>query len=198
MYAEILAIVCGSAIVMLFFNKGDLFQSTSGRVFLIGIILLTSGGILVSGSRGVWIALAVACLVTLLLYDRRKAAIFFFSIISVCILVIVSSTALRERASSIVTSFYTEDVKGSTGTRVELWKGSLLVFKQHPLFGVGTGNYQSFIEDLVHEKKIMEPSVAMHAHNIYFQALATRGIIGLVLTGGVFGRIDQMGDERNR
>jgi O-antigen ligase len=184
LYAEILAIVCGSAIVMLFFNKGDLFQSTCGRVFLMIIVLFTSGGILVSGSRGVWIALAAACLVTLLLYDRHKAAIFFVSIISVCILVTISSSALRERASSIVTSFYTEDVKGSTGTRVELWKGSLLVFKQHPLLGVGTGNYQSSIEDLVREKKIMEPSVAMHAHNIYFQALATRGIIGFVLTAG--------------
>jgi O-antigen ligase len=186
LYAELLAFVCGSAIIMLFIDKEDLFRSPGGRFLLIVIVFSTFGGILASGSRGVWIALAVACLVTLLLYNRRKAATFILSAIAVCILALLLSSALRERASSIVTSLYTEDEKGSTGTRLELWKGSLLIFKEHPLFGVGTGNYQSSIEDFVHRKRIKEPLVAMHAHNIFFQALATRGIIGLVLTAGFF------------
>jgi O-antigen ligase len=186
LYTEILAFVCGSAILMLFIDKVDLFHSLGGRLLLIVIVFLTFGGILVSGSRGVWIALAVACPVTLLLYNRRKAATFLLSAIAVCVLALLLSSALRERASSIVTSFYTEDEKGSTGTRLELWKGSMLIFKKHPLLGVGTGNYQSSIEELIQEKKIKEPLVAMHAHNIFFQALATRGIIGLVLTAGFF------------
>lgn len=183
-YAALLALVCGSAVIMLFWGKSFFCQSTMSRIFLLGTGSLTFGGILVSGSRGVWIALAVSCFVTLFIYDHRKAIIFLFSASAVCVLVVMFSSALRDRATSIVTSFYTEDEKGSTGTRIELWKGSLLIFKQHPLLGVGTGNYQFSIEELVREKKMKEPLVEMHAHNIFFQALATRGLIGLAVTVG--------------
>jgi O-antigen ligase len=97
------------------------------------------------------------------------------------IIIFSFNNTLRQRAISIVTSVYTEDEKGGTGARIELWKGALLIFHEHPLFGAGTGNFESNIIRLVQEKKLKETPTMVHAHNIYLQALATKGIIGFVI-----------------
>jgi O-antigen ligase len=105
---------------------------------------------------------------------------------------------LKEKATSIVTSFYTEDEKGSTGSRVELWKGALLIFKESPLMGVGTGNFESSIKRLVHEKKLKKTPTLVHAHNIFLQALATRGVFGIITTLGLFIALIKWGTEEIR
>ncbi len=187
LYAAILAFVSASTLIMLFVKKNDLYQSFMGRCFLLTVFFLTSSGILFSGSRSVWIALVVACMITLFLYNRRKAFLFFFYLVMVCILIFIFSSSLRQRAESIVTSVYNaDDVMEGTGNRLELWKGSLLLLKEHPFLGVGTWNFQSAIEELIQEKKVKEMPIRMHAHSLYFQALATRGITGFVLTLGLF------------
>jgi O-antigen ligase len=104
----------------------------------------------------------------------------------VTILIFIFSSSLRQRAASIVTSVYADNVTVGTGNRLELWKGSLLLFKRYPLLGVGTWNFQSAIEELIREKKVKEMPIRMHAHSIYLQALATRGITGFALTIGLF------------
>jgi O-antigen ligase len=93
---------------------------------------------------------------------------------------------LRNKAKSIVTSVYTEDVKGSTGTRIELWKGALLIFNESPLLGVGTGNFVPSINRLVQAKRLKEIPNVVHAHNIFLQALATRGILGFIILAMFF------------
>ncbi len=95
------------------------------------------------------------------------------------------SSSLRQRAISIVTSIYTDDVMAGSGNRLELWKGSLLFFKRYPFPGVGTWNHQSVIEEFIRDKKV-KTMPRMHAHSIYLQALATRGITGFAVTIGLF------------
>jgi len=197
-YAAILAFACGSAIIMFFFRENGLFQSRMGKVILLVTILLTFGGIISSESRGVWIALVAACSVTLFLYDRKKTFSFFFVILIAMTAIFIFNSTLRQRATSIVTSFYTENEKGSTGNRLELWKGSLMIFKERPLLGTGTGNFESSIKRLITEKKLKEMPYTMHAHNIFFQALATRGLIGFVITIGFFATLVKWGIKEIR
>jgi len=112
--------------------------------------------------------------------------------------IFIFNSTLRQRATSIVTSFYTENEKGSTGNRLELWKGSLMIFKERPLLGTGTGNFESSIKRLITEKKLKEMPYTMHAHNIFFQALATRGLIGFVITIGFFATLVKWGIKEIR
>ncbi len=150
------------------------------------VALLTFVGIILSLSRGVWVALFLSITITLFLYDRRKALIYLLCALVVMSVAFYLDIRLKEKASSIVTSLYTEDEKGSTGARLELWKGSLLIFKEAPLLGVGTGNFESNIKKLVDEGKLKEASTLVHAHNIFLQALATRGIVGFITTLSLF------------
>ena len=197
-YASMLAFACGSAIIMFFFRENELFQSRTGKAILLVTILLTFGGIISSESRGVWIALVAACTVTLFLYDRNKTLIFFFAILTAMTAIFIFNNTLRQRATSIVTSFYTENEKGSTGNRLELWKGSLMIFRERPILGTGTGNFESNIKRLIVEKKLKEMPYTMHAHNIFFHALATRGIIGFVITIGLFAALVKWGMQEIR
>ncbi len=198
LYAAILAFVSASAVMMLFIKKNILYRSRMGRYFLLAVLILTFGGVLFSGTRSVWIALVAACTITLFLYDRRKASIFFFSLVMIFILIFILSSSLRQRAISIVTSVYTDDATIGTGNRLELWKGSLLLFKKYPLLGVGTWNFQTAIEELIREKKVKEMPIRMHAHSIYLQALATRGITGFAVTLGLFSVLVAWGSREIR
>jgi O-antigen ligase len=186
LFAETLALASGSAIFMIFFRKDAILNLEIYRLFLLPVILLTLGGILFSGSRGVWIAFGVAMMVPLFMYEHRKALIFFLVSIIALSITFYFSINLRDKATSIITSIYTEDAKGSAGTRLELWKGALLIFKESPILGVGTGNFESSITRLVHEKKLKETPTLVHAHNIFLQALATRGIIGFATLATLF------------
>jgi O-antigen ligase len=112
------------------------------------------------------------------MYGLRKALIFLLVSIMALSITFYSSINLRDKAISVITSIYSEDAKGSTGSRLELWKGALLIFKESPILGTGTGNFESRIKNFVHERKLQEVPFMMHAHNVFLQALATRGIIG--------------------
>jgi O-antigen ligase len=144
-----------------------------------------------------WIALVTTCIATLFLYDRRKAFIFLLSFIIVATVFIASNNILKQRALSIATSIYTEDENGSTSIRIALWKGGLLIFKASPLLGTGLGDFERDIEKLVIEKKLKSPVIS-HAHNIYLQVLATRGIIGLAILLSLFTCLIRWGMNRIR
>ncbi len=185
-YATKLALVCGAAVFLLFYRGNGLFQSKKGFLFLLITAFLTFGGIVFAMSRGVWIAFLASCASVLFIYDRKKA-LFAFLIIMLFIGGILSfNKPLRARAISIITSVYTENEQGSTGNRIELWKGSLLLFKESPLLGIGVGDYQTNIKRLIQEGKLKAMPTTLHAHSIFFQTLATQGVIGFTILIGLF------------
>ncbi len=185
-YAGIMAIVCSTAVLMLFFPTMRVFSSRRGFYFLVIIAFLTFCGAILSESRSIWVALIIAPVITLFLYDRKKAVILFFALASLIAVALLSNTMLKQRALSIVTSAYTENETGAVGNRLQLWKGALLIFREQPFFGTGLGDFSSDIKQLIIEKKLKEISNTDHAHNIYLQALATRGITGLALLFAFF------------
>ena len=181
LYAGLLAFVCGSTVLMVFMRSDSMQLSRQERYALYVILFFTFTGVLLSESRGVWVALIAACGMTLAVYDPKKTLVFMVSITGLLLLVFSFSPGLKSRASSIITSLYTEDEKGSMGGRIELWKASWLMFKRSPLLGAGVGEFQDALADLVREKKVNKPLAVGHAHNIFMHALATRGIIGFII-----------------
>lgn len=71
-------------------------------------------------------------------------------------------------------------VRDSMGKRMEMWRVALVGFMERPLLGQGTGHFRAVARDQV-EQGIAAPSMVayQHAHSEYFDALLTRGLIGL-------------------
>jgi hypothetical protein len=73
--------------------------------------------------------------------------------------------------------------------RVLTWKAAAKIFESHPLVGVGFGGFPAALHDLhVMTWNSLSPNglplaplVHVHAHDIFLQVAAERGVIGLVL-----------------
>lgn len=184
-FATNLAFVCASAVLILLVPNKILKGSRRATAFVTVTALLSFWGLVVSQSRGVIIAFFSACLIVLLMYNFRRGIIFLLVFMLVMVLAFSLSSPLRERGLSTFTSLYTEDERGSTGNRLELWKGSLLIFSKSPFFGTGTGDFQQDVEGLISSGSLKKIPITFHAHNIFFQALSTQGLAGLALLLGL-------------
>jgi O-antigen ligase len=66
--------------------------------------------------------------------------------------------------------------------RLEYWKTSLNLIKQHPLIGVGTGDINAaFEKEYAIEHSRLDKEHRLKAHNQYLSITVTFGIIGLLI-----------------
>jgi O-antigen ligase len=170
---------------------------------LIGIAAMTVG-VAATESRGGVIALIVAVIGSLVLqkgYRRQVLAV-----------VVLVSAAAAVWFSASPGAWHRVTTFGSDGTgRSELWRVAWYITQDHPIVGVGLNNYPVHAPDYV-----LRPGGLQYVrliaqrphqvHNIYLQALAETGVIGLVLLLSVLGaalrtswlaarRFEQLGDR---
>lgn len=152
---------------------------------LVAVVLALSAS-LMSGSRGAWVLLPV--LTVWLLWVKRKSLrpihlISIAMIFSLSILGSYSITKVKYRVDSAVNNlhFYTQDVKkvNSTQARLELWRDSVTIWKAHPVIGTGIGDFYIDVKQLIDDGLSNSKQAFDHAHNVYFDALAITGIVGL-------------------
>jgi len=128
-------------------------------------------------SRMSWITLPIGVLVLLLASLGRR---FFYTAMIVIALVLggtfFSSQSFRARVMS----------KGGYVDRIELWKGHLQLFTDHPVLGVGFRQNSKLAETVVREthKKNNQPVppefFGSHAHNNMIEVLAGAGSFGFL------------------
>jgi O-antigen ligase len=75
--------------------------------------------------------------------------------------------------------------RGSTFFRLELWRSSLALVREHPWFGVGPGNFPT-----VYRTRYVLPSAwrefnLEHPHNVYLDHWTRLGILGVLAGGAV-------------
>ncbi len=70
--------------------------------------------------------------------------------------------------------------EGSTFFRLELWKSALAMIRDHPLFGVGPGNFQTaYRTRYILPTAWAEPNLE-HPHNIYLDFWTRTGLLGVL------------------
>ncbi len=142
--------------------------------------VLTAGGlglvsILFCGGRGPALAGLVG-LITLLLMTARTSRKWGFAILMAVLLIGVLTPSVRSRFTTELRYHLNADWPGG---RLFIWERSLEMISDHPILGVGPGN---FGPDYM---KRLDPSVESkfwysHAHNDFLEAAARSGIPGLV------------------
>lgn len=143
------------------------------RRYLLIVLAFCTIAMLFNGTRIIWIAVAVLLPLLSILYYRSIKRIFPYIVVSLILAgILVSSVPfLHARVVTLTDMSYR-----SNSDRVLIWKSAWAMFCDHPLIGVGLGQYQHY-----YQTKYMSPLVKeihQHAHNNFLQMLAETGLIG--------------------
>lgn len=166
-------------------NKIDFFFS----------ILAVMAGLyvtLLAGSRNAFLFLPFITMSLLWLYRKRLSRRGWQGVITGIILLsfflaTVETERLIEGLDVIwanLKTFSAESNKDTVGTRFVMWRNSLLIFKDSPVFGTGMGDFMHDSIILLEKGLSYKNDAAVHstnAHSIYFMLLAEGGLVGLSL-----------------
>jgi len=161
----------------------------------IAVILVLVGVFMVamSGARNAYLGLLTATLViSFYYYHSRRIIISSFVVLILCLGAWNSSDTVRTRINSAINQFelYTsvddpvalKHSGGSTGKRLELWRATIIMFKDNPLLGIGRGNFNVELRKLV-DAGLINPAVKDYSqpHNLYLEVSGSRGVLGLLV-----------------
>lgn len=187
--------IIGPFAALLGFYVLYLWRERSGVILKVVIVLgfiLALLSTALSGSRGAYVGfLAMAAGWFLLNIRWRWILVVALMLAGTLGLVYVKSTIVNSGVKRALSSFeiymHNPDIAhakfglDSTEIHLEMWRAAKYFFPDHPLLGVGPGNYQATAKKYAAEGKV-NPVIAQHGHphNIFLEDLYSKGIIGLL------------------
>ncbi|TDB97475.1 O-antigen ligase family protein [Actinomadura sp. 7K534] len=151
-------------------------------------------------SRGTWLALGAAAVLTLVVFDRWTAA----KVLACCgaLLLVVpvlaggGSAAVLDRAGSMAASI--SDPDRSVADRYHLWAAAVRIWEDNPVTGVGAKNFPAYRDsyagiELSSGSETADPvhgyirQPLLSPHNEYLLFLAEQGVVGLAGLAAMIG-----------
>ncbi|HDS01743.1 MAG TPA: hypothetical protein ENO22_01425 [candidate division Zixibacteria bacterium] len=134
------------------------------------IVIITVYTIILTGSRSGFLGLGTAVILSWWFLPGRFIRLFLLLTAGFAVIVLMPSQ-YQERYASI----FSRERDASSQERIEVWKKGIRMFYDHPFLGVGTGAFGTAnAEDYSEDRKSY-----LKAHNLYIQAAAELGIVGL-------------------
>jgi len=143
------------------------------RILAIVISLAMVGVLVVTQSRGAYLALAAVLGLLALLRWRRGWLLLLAFVVAVGIAV-----WLLGFSTVLDTLMYSGTLSGIDG-RLEVWSRALYMIQDFPFTGIGMGLYGP-VADLLYPFFLAGPGVIPHAHNLFLQVAVDLGIPGLI------------------
>jgi len=182
-FAQILLVVLPMAVVLTRFEKGR-----GARAAALAFAALLLSGVLLTYSRGGFLVLIILAVLLIHLRYLRLRHIFLGAIPVIAIALAVAPGYLQRmdsiRGVSDMESVSDAAVRGRLTEMLAAWN----VFLDHPVVGVGPGQYTPFYS----LDYMDDPGVAFRqidkerpAHTLYFELAAETGIIGLLIFAGL-------------
>jgi O-antigen ligase len=153
--------------------------------------ILMACGLILSQSRGAWLALTpgLALVVMLQPKDRRT----WFRLLGAGLLAVTLALALNHAAlqttawaslaavQDVAAATSGQQPEGTLGPRLDYWQGALAIARDHPWLGTGPGTFAS-----VFPAYQSNPSYySKYAHQVLLQTLAEAGIPGMLALLGL-------------
>ena len=145
------------------------FKSLGEDLLLTLNIALASACLLMTYSRGGFVAFGAAMLMLYILKEKKKG-IFAYTAAMAAAFFLLNSAGPNNRADL---SFVYQD--SSSLYRVEIWKSAFNMFWSSPVFGHGLGTTWYYLSS--GSEKLYR--YILHSHNIYLQVAAEMGAVGL-------------------
>jgi len=131
-------------------------------------VLATVAALFYSFTRSSWVGALVSVVIILAFLGRRLLVPFAAALV---IFVILLPAPYRARVASIWDPSYRTNVQ-----RLELLRGGAVIFKEHPVIGVGTMDLAQVYRDHMPPGAVY---VHGHMHNDFLQIAVQMGIVGL-------------------
>ncbi len=176
----------------LFLVKEMKFKKIGIVVCLLAFFMGLIGSIL-PGSRGGWLAIPFFIILFLIYTPIKNRYKLAGLVISVIIMLgpYYSNAYVEQRvntgytnAMDYLTAAESADLSKllltSAGARLEMWKAAWLIFKENPIFGVGSGNYSQELITKMDAGEIERMPAYTHAHNELLHILAITGVVGFL------------------
>ena len=176
-------------LTMLSFCSVVISKNTINKLLSIAGVLCGLYAVIVSGSRGGWLAIPA---IFLFLFGANVWHLPKLKIILTTILLFVLAIGsynidnfpVKSRVDRVFTEvdqYFTKDnVQSSVGARLEMWKGAFLIAKDSNFIGVGESNYDSARQKLKDDVRVNQNMLNLDPHNLYLNVLAKQGIFGLL------------------
>ena len=194
MYLNLALVICFYLIVR---NENDLYSWRNVGLIVLSFVFALAT--FFSTSRSGFLAL-IFILVIVSVYAIIRYKKWLVGISVVLIIWFVASSLLKDinvgdrsfygfnKVTDVIkNSDVKEDASESTAVRVLVWKSTLSLIKNNPLFGVGTGDIKDGLMAEYNSKGYVEPvKKNYNAHNQFLQTSATLGIIGILILLAIF------------
>jgi len=149
---------------------------------------LGSAAVIVSLSRGAWIAVPFLLVLLIFIWYRQNSVsnkqltgLLIIGIIS------ISTASLSPQVQSRITEIkqditsYEINRMTSVGVRLTLWKTAITAIPSHPIMGFGLHNTKKVIIEYVNDVQLKEHLQQFgHFHNEYLTTLVAKGGIGII------------------
>ncbi len=144
--------------------------------FCLGSFVFLSATLLLNETRGAWIACIASFLFITAWFSvqNRKVAVVSLLLVILLGVTISASDRFSKRALSISSTTLVSNTE-----RLLMWKSATQMFLDHPLTGVGLGNYKTQYQEKYISPEAKEKKQE-HAHSNFFQMIGENGLVGLL------------------
>lgn len=147
------------------------------RIFFFVTILVNIPAIIFENTRIVWISLFIVFFIIIFLSINKK--IYLLLIFS---LLIITSYNIFQISPNSINRLQTISSTNSNVQpnyeRILMWQSALNMFIEHPITGIGIGNYHK--EYVSHYRSPLSKEDTWHPHNVLLSMLAQSGLIGTI------------------
>lgn len=181
-YSTIIAVI---AIINLFYSiiSNTLFEKTLSSIGF----LITLPGLILSETRGVWLALIIIIPIILLYASyilKRKKEVITLILLSIIITAPFISY-ITPRLSQTTYEFNkikNNENSSSIGLRLEIWKAASIIIPENLFFGIGDGVKEKEIRKNISKEYNLNNFInhLSHYHNEILNLLVTYGLVGLI------------------
>lgn len=148
----------------------------SNQLLLFFATILMGTGLIMSESRGALISVLAAIAIFYILLSWKKktrSGTLFIGLF----LTIIAIYSFWIGIDPVIEKF--AETSETLPKRTFIWKDTLTIIKDFPLFGTGLGTYS--LSFSLYKNVAYWPTIIQHAHNDYLELLSETGIIGFLL-----------------